>query len=88
MPAAGQRKAEVRGSQMEPQHIFNLFGTMATAGLGWFAKTLYDAIKSIESDLSAHKVKIAEQYVTNGDLAEVKAMVQRVLDKLDGKQDK
>jgi len=68
--------------QVDPQTLLNLtFGAALTA-LGWFARTVYTAIKSLETDLSNHKVEVAKNYVTSVDLARIEDKLDRALDRL------
>lgn len=60
--------------------------------MGWFAKTLYASIKDMDRDLTAFKVKVAEDYTpTTRFESAVKGLsdkLDRILDKMDGKADK
>jgi hypothetical protein len=67
---------------MDPQTLLNLTFGAALATLGWFARTVYAAIKSLEVDLSNHKVEVAKNYVTAGDLARIEDKLDRALDRL------
>lgn len=56
--------------------------------MGWVLRTLYDAIRSLEGDLAAHKVDVARTYAPNADLARLEDKIDRVLDKLERKADR
>lgn len=81
---------------MEYQIYVNVIGGAALAALGWFARQLWDAIGKLRTDLDAHRVKVAEDYVTRVDFkGAVDAMRQemrdgfnRLFDRLDQKADK
>jgi hypothetical protein len=72
----------------EYQPIINLVAGTTIAVGGWFARQIWDAMKELRRDL--HKIEIAlpRDYVRRDDLSEIKTMIQRISDKLDGKQDK
>ncbi len=67
---------------MDLQTAINLGLSGAGCALGWFAKTLYNAVKALESDLSAHKVEVARDYATNSDLLRMEAKIDKIVDKL------
>lgn len=67
---------------MDPQSLFNLLGGAAMATLGWVARHLFGAIKSLESDLAAHKVEVARDYATNSDLLRMEDKLDKIIDKL------
>lgn len=70
------------------QSIVNLVGGAILAVIGWFARQLWDAVKELRRDL--HKIEIAlpRDYVRKDELGEIKALIQKIFDKLDGKVDK
>lgn len=77
---------------MDWQIAFNIaFGGLC-AVLGWIAKTLYDAVNSLKEDLSDLREEIASDRVHKDDfrdaIREVKEMLGKIFDKLDGKADK
>lgn len=51
-----------------------------TAIIGWFVKTLWDAVSSLKQDLKILEVKLPENYVTKEDF---KHMYETVILKLD-----
>lgn len=51
-----------------------------TAIIGWFVKTLWDAVSSLRQDLKILEVKLPENYVTKEDF---KHMYETVILKLD-----
>jgi hypothetical protein len=48
---------------MDPQSLFNAFFGLASAGMGWFAKTLYGAVQELRKDLNALHIELARDYV-------------------------
>lgn len=71
-----------------------LDGVMALVGavLGWFVKIIWDAIKELQKDLKETNQTIHEHYVRKEDyrldIAEIRGMFNRIMDKLDNKVDK
>jgi hypothetical protein len=77
---------------VDAQTTINLVGGAILAILGWFARTLWDAVKELQTDLHQLEVDLPTTYVTKDDFKEVMAriedMFERIYDKLDEKQDK
>jgi len=76
----------------EYQSLINIvLGTVLTAG-GWFARTLWDAVQELKSDLGNLRVEIAKDYVPRNDFNrlgdELKEMLKAIFEKLDHKADK
>ena len=77
---------------MDTQHLLNFSFAAASACLGWFARELWAAVKSLKEDMHRLREEIATDRVHKDDfreaLKEVKEMLSKIFDKLDGKQDK
>lgn len=77
---------------MNYQDIFNFAVGTVLAVTGWFARQLWDAVKSLQSDLSALREEIAKDYTRRDDFkdfaAEIRQMFREISDKLDKKADK
>ena len=61
--------------------LHTLWNVILTAGVGaggWVLKSIYSAIRALETDLSQHKVEVARDYVTNTDLKEIKDALIRI----------
>ena len=77
---------------MDFQNVMD--GVMALVGavLGWFVKIIWDAIKELQKDLKETNQTIHEHYVRKEDyrldIAEIRGMFNRIMDKLDSKVDK
>ena len=60
--------------------------------LGWFARVLFGSIRSLQVDLSALQLHIAEKYIPKEDFNrladEIKTLLGTISDKLDKKADK
>jgi len=74
------------------QSLINLVAGILIAGGGWFARTLWDAVQELKSDLSNLRVEIAKDYVPRNDFNrlgdELKDMLNKIFEKLDHKADK
>lgn len=73
---------------IEYQSIINLAGGAVLAVIGWFARQIWDAVKELRKDLHKIEVALPKEYVRKDELGEIKALIQKIFDKLDGKQDK
>ena len=77
---------------MDAQAWWNVLGGGAMAALGWFCKTIYGAVRKLESDLNDHKVKVAEDYAPKSALQRIEEKIDagfdRIYSKLDAKADK
>lgn len=69
---------------------FILLGGVAV--LGWFARELWSAVKDLRIDMITLKDYVAQNYTRKDDFrefrAEILSFLQRIENKLDGKQDK
>ena len=77
---------------MNYQDLINIAAGAVIAIGGWFARQLWDAVKSLQSDLSALREEIAKDYTRRDDskdfAAEIRQMFREISDKLDKKADK
>lgn len=84
---------------MDWQHFINLGGGAALSILGWFARQLWDAVKTLQSDLNRLELSISDNYVKKADLTTLKndinvrfdrleQLMDKVYDKLDNKADR
>ena len=59
---------------------------------GWFARELWSAVKELKADLGRLSVELPKTYVTRddyrSDLKEIRDLLGRIFDKLDGKVDR
>jgi hypothetical protein len=73
---------------VEAQNLINLGFAGAASVLGWFARELWSAVKELKSDIA----KLPRYYVQRedyrADTREIKEMLGKIFDKLDGKLDK
>ena len=77
---------------MDTQSLINLGLSCFMAGLGWFARQLWDAVSELRRDLHKIEVDLPTNYVQKNEYAEtmkrIEIMFERIFDKLDGKADK
>jgi hypothetical protein len=74
------------------QIVINLGLGVIMALLGWFAHEVWSAVKELKSDMSGLREDLPKVYVMKEDyrrdIYEIKDMLSRIFDKLDGKADK
>ncbi|MFN7882334.1 MAG: hypothetical protein ACK5PF_04895 [bacterium] len=74
------------------QTFINFGGGIALTAMGWFAKTLWDAVQELKRDLAKLREDLPVFYVRKDDFKDFKEDVmnglQRILDKLENKVDK
>jgi hypothetical protein len=77
---------------MDTQSIINLAGGAVLAAIGWFARTIYDAVNELRKDIHDLEVDIPKRYVAKDDfnitMKHIEDMFQRIYDKIDEKADK
>jgi hypothetical protein len=77
---------------MDSQLLFNVVTSSFVVILGWFARELWAAIKTLQFDLTKITADLPKNYVLRedyrSDLREIKEMLNKIFDKLDGKVDK
>jgi hypothetical protein len=77
---------------MDSQTIINFAFTTAGFFGGWILKVIWDEIKLLQKNQQVIEHDINTNYVRKDDyrvdIAEVKGMLARIFDKLDGKADK
>lgn len=64
---------------MEFQSLLNIALGVACSALGWAARTMYTAIEDLRRDHNAHRVEVARDYATNGDIAGINAKLDELL---------
>ena len=77
---------------MDVQTIINGLLSVILAGVGWAASELWSAVKRLREDLQKIEVALPTNYVRKDEFAdgikEIKAMLEKIFDRLDGKVDK
>jgi hypothetical protein len=77
---------------MDYQSLINSVVGIAFTVAGWFAREMWSAVKELKSDLSKLREELPKTYVTRDDyrddLREIKELLAKIFDKLDGKADK
>lgn len=75
------------GHNMEQQLLNILFGS-ALAVAGWFARELWTAVQELKSDIAKLPLLYVAKQDYRDDMKDIKDMLGKIFDKLDGKQDK
>ena len=77
---------------MDSQSLFNAGFVISSTVAGWFARELWTAVKELKSDLAKLSSEIPKTYVTRDDyrqdLKEIRDLLAKIFDKLDGKVDR
>jgi len=77
---------------MDTQSLINLAGGIILAGIGWWARMIWESVQKLKDDLHDLEVELPKVYVNKNDLDKrmqhIEDMFQRIYDKLDGKADK
>lgn len=67
---------------MDLQTIVDFVLAAVSTALGWFAKTIYGAVKDLEADLASHRVEVAKDYAPKADLIRMEAKIDKILDRM------
>jgi chaperonin cofactor prefoldin len=74
------------------QDLINLILSSVMAVLGWFGKTVWDAVQELKKDLKGLEVELPTYYVRKDELEnrmdKIEAMLAKIYDKLETKADK
>jgi hypothetical protein len=77
---------------MDSQDLINFAFGAAASVLGWFARELWSAVKDMKSDLAKLREELPRTYVVRDDykddIREIKEMLTKLFDRIDGKADK
>lgn len=77
---------------MDNQSLFNLVAGASLTVIGWFARELWTAVKELKVDIGKLREELPRTYVVREDykqdIRELKEMISKLFDKLDGKTDK
>lgn len=77
---------------MDPQSLINVAGGIILAGIGWWARVIWDSLQKLKEDLHQVEVDLPKGYVSKDDfhktMRHIEDMFQRIYDKIDGKADK
>lgn len=77
---------------MDQQSLLNIIFGILSAGLGWFSRELWTAVKELKMDLAKLREDLPKEYVAKDDfrdgVREIKDMLNKIFDKLDQKVDK
>ena len=77
---------------MDLQAVINLGIGFGFAAVGWWAKTVWNAVQELKSDLARLREEIPKSYIPKDEfhegIKELKALLIAINSKLDGKVDK
>jgi DNA-binding transcriptional regulator YbjK len=77
---------------MDAQTLINIALAAVIGTMGWFARQVWDAVKTLQRDVHAIEVDLPTSYVSKNEFSDtmkrIEVMFQRISDKLDGKVDK
>lgn len=77
---------------MDMQNIINLIGGGILATLGWFARELWGAVKSLKEEIRELERELPNIYVRRDDhkddMRDIKQMLEKIFDRLENKADK
>jgi hypothetical protein len=77
---------------MELQSIINAGIAAGLAGVGWFARQVWEAVAELRRDIHEIEVELPRSYARKEDMDKrmlrIEDMFQRIYDKLDEKADK
>lgn len=71
---------------------FEIMATTAIMVAGWFLRTLWDNHKELEKEIIATKMESQDKFVRrddyHNDIKDIRAMLDKIFNRLDGKADK
>jgi hypothetical protein len=77
---------------MNSQDLLNIAFGVASSVLGWFAREMWSAVKELKVDLAKLREELPRTYVVRDDykddIREIKEMLTKLFDRIDGKADK
>ena len=77
---------------MDTQVAFNIAVGVIIAGMGWFARAVWEAVQRLQNDLHELECNLPIQYVRKDEfqdsVREIKEMLNKIFDKLEGKVDR
>jgi predicted Holliday junction resolvase-like endonuclease len=77
---------------MDVQHLLDVLGGVILILVTAIVKVLWDAVKTLQADMQRIEVALPTQYVAkdefNRGVSEIKAMLEKISEKLDDKADK
>ena len=77
---------------MNSQDLINIAFVASASVLGWFAREMWAAVKELKADLAKLREELPRNYVVRDDykddIREIKEMLTKLFDRIDGKVDK
>ena len=62
------------------QTLLNIILTIGLPAVGWYARIVYEDVKTVRDDLADHKVKVAETYVTHEKHSRIEMQLDSIQD--------
>ena len=77
---------------MDVQTLINISAGAVLAAVGWFARQLYYAVENLRKSVHDIEIDLPKNYIQKKEFTEemrdIKQMLSKIFDKLDGKADK
>lgn len=77
---------------LDYQILFNAAASLVFLGAGWFLRQLWDAVEKLKQDIHDIEKDLPIAYIRRDEFSEnireIKEMLNKISDKLDGKADK
>lgn len=77
---------------MDTQMIINVSLGVSLAVAGWLARTLWEAVQKLQSDIHDIEIDLPRNYIRRDEfidnMREIKDMLGKIFDRLDNKMDK
>lgn len=77
---------------LDYQILFNAAASLVFLGAGWFLRQLWDAVEKLKQDIHEIEKDLPIAYIRRDEFSEnireIKEMLNKISDKLDGKADK
>jgi hypothetical protein len=70
---------------MDYQEMFNIAATGVSAGLGWFAREMYNAVQALKEDLYKFREEVARDYAPRSELKTMKEEIMNALHRIEDK---
>jgi aspartate aminotransferase-like enzyme len=77
---------------MELQSLLNIGVGVILAGIGWFSRQIWEAVNELRRNVHEIEVDLPKSFVRKDEFAdsvkEIKAMLEKIFDRLENKADK
>lgn len=77
---------------LDTQMLINVAIGAVLAGIGWWARVVWDSLQKLKDDLHEIEIDLPKSYVSKDEFHDtmnrIENIVQKIFDKIDGKMDK